>query len=615
MAKKQFFNVNPSNEFGALTLSHKFDAKPVHSNKALPKFTLTGGWSEGGKWKNEGIGFNIVQRPKTENVVITPKGKELKQIKNTTGIQTTSGWIDKQTLNKSANTLLGMNQQVDQFGNVVRGNNYANPDFYAYEREKERKSNLKKALPESIKQSNVLMQALGLKDKDGRTIQPGGKGAGKSTATNKRGESVVYGGVKKRNRMRRIAREKAMRASLKTNPMVLYANKLLEEIEKPKIGVYNQRIGYGVRYRTLYTVDPEDVINDYYLKTGVIDYAKGIDPEHAKLDPERKVTVIDTETSRRVAQVWCHNNRCRRTGYRTEYDRTYKDVLLSSRPKYVQMDTLYGKIMDKSKEKKKKYGTYYELDADTPDYAYYGISDDSFASYESYKQNLISSIDARRENQEYIIKDIGTDTKSIDKKDRSNKLIPELEKTTETLDTKASTLKQQIADFDWQGKIRKETFGSDTITGDSHVGHVLGTYDGQVRGGNYYVQDVGRLIKKTKKYEEEMESQIKDTKKEIEDIEPDQTEGLVDFYTDVRDEEYAKASKTYLTKSLDLTRKEREQLEKSRKAQAFGSNTAARSGYTSKQSRGRPSLKSFSKKQYRNTRTRGGKNTLGGLVI
>lgn len=609
MVKKQFFNVNPSNEFGSLTLSHKFDAKPVHSNKALPKFTLTGGWSEGGKWKNEGIGFNIVQRPKTENVVITPKGKELKQIKNTTGIQTTSGWIDKQTLNKSANTLLGMNKQVDQFGNVVRGNNYANPDFYAYEREQERKSNLMKALPESIKQSNVLMQALGLKDKDGNIQQP------TTTATNKRGDSVVYGGVKKRNRMRRVAREKAMRASLKTNPMVVYANKLLGEIEKPKIGVYNQRIGYGSRYRTLYTADPEEVINDYYLKTGVIDYAKGIDPEHAKLDPERKVTIIDTEIARQVPIIWCHNNRCRRTGSRTEYDRTYKDVLLSSRPKYEQMDTLYKKIMDKSKEKKKKYGTYYELDADTPDYAYYGISDDSFASYESYKQNLISSIGARRENQEYIIQDIGTDTKSIDKKDRSNKLIPELEKTAETLDAKASTLKQQVADFDWQSKIRKETFGSDTITGDSHVGYVLGTYDGQVRGGNYYVQDVGRLIKKTKKYEEEMESQINETKKEIEDIEPDQTEGLVDFYTDVRDEEYAKASKTYLTKSLDLTRKEREQLEKSRKAQAFGSNTAARVISKPQQSKGRPSLKSFSRKQYSNNRTRGGKNTLGGLVI
>jgi hypothetical protein len=415
--------------------------------------------------------------------------------------------------------------------------------------------------------------------------------------------------------MRRIAREQSMRASLKTNPIVVHANKLLGEIEKPKIGIYNQRIGYGSRYQTLYTADPEEVINDYYLKTGVIDYAKSIDPEYAKLDPERKVTIVDTETPRQVSQIWCHNNRCRVTGYNTVYDRTYKDVLLSSRPKYVQMDTLYGKIMDKSKEKKKKYGTYYELDADTPDYAYYGISDDSFASYESYKQNLISSISARRENQEYIIQDIGTDTKSIDKKDRSNKLIPELEKTAETLDAKASTLKQQVADFDWQSKIRKETFGSDTITGDSHVGYVLGTYDGQVRGGNYYVQDVGRLIKKTKKYEEEMESQIKETKKEIEDIEPDQTEGLVDFYTDVRDEEYAKASKTYLTKSLDLTRKEREQLEKSRKAQVFGSNTAARAISKPQQSKARPSLKSFSRKQYSNNRTRGGKNTLGGLVI
>jgi hypothetical protein len=98
-------------------------------------------------------------------------------------------------------------------------------------------------------------------------------------------------------------------------------------------------------------------------------------------------------------------------------------------------------------------------------------------------------------------------------------------------------------------------------------------------------------------------------------MEPDKTEGLVDYYSDVRTEEETKASEDYLSKSLDLTMEERKQLEQSRKAQMFGSNAPARSAYTPTQSRGRPSLKSFSKRQYKNRRTRGGKNTFGGLVI
>ena len=70
-----------------------------------------------------------------KQVITTPSGKKntFEQIENTTGVQTTTGWIDKVTLDKGANTILGMSKQVDQFGNVVRGNNYANPDFYAYE--------------------------------------------------------------------------------------------------------------------------------------------------------------------------------------------------------------------------------------------------------------------------------------------------------------------------------------------------------------------------------------------------------------------------------------------------------------------------------------------------
>ena len=128
-----------NNPFGDITLNKKFKTKPMSgSNTELPKFEITGSWKADGKWKNDKIGFKIRRRPKTEikQVITTPSGKKntFEQIENTTGVQTTTGWIDKVTLDKGANTILGMSKQVDQFGNVVRGNNYANPDFYAYEK-------------------------------------------------------------------------------------------------------------------------------------------------------------------------------------------------------------------------------------------------------------------------------------------------------------------------------------------------------------------------------------------------------------------------------------------------------------------------------------------------
>ena len=89
MAKKQFFNINP------FELTHKY--KPKFSNKALPQFSLTGGWTDSGNWRNEGVSFNISTAPKTKNVVITPKGKKLKQIENKTGVFTTSEWINPTT--------------------------------------------------------------------------------------------------------------------------------------------------------------------------------------------------------------------------------------------------------------------------------------------------------------------------------------------------------------------------------------------------------------------------------------------------------------------------------------------------------------------------------------
>ena len=435
-------------------------------------------------------------------------------------------------------------------------------------------------------------------------------------AVNKRGISVTYGGVKKRNRQRRAAREQAMKASLKTNPNVVFANSLLASIGKAQISTYNQRIGYGSRYTTKYTADPVDVINDYYLKTGVIEYAKEQDPEHAKLDPERTVSVVDKASSKQVARVWCHNNNCRTTGYSTVDTSTYKDVLISTRPEYVQMDALYGKIIDKSKEKKSKYSKYYETDPDVEVYNYYGISDDSFESYEGYKQNLLSTIGGRRANQETIIKQLGIEEDTIDKKDRSGSLIPELEKTNELLDEKATGLKDKIDTYDWRGKIAKESFGSDKITGDSHVGHVLQSYGGEVRGDAYYAQDVGKLIRKTKRYERQLEQQIEDKSKEVEGIKLDKTDSLVEFYNAKSNKEYGEASQEYLEKSLKLTQEEREELEKARQSHGWATNQSAVRRSGPRTSRGRPSLKDVSKRRrYRNRRTRGGKDTLGGLVV
>ena len=329
------------------------------------------------------------------------------------------------------------------------------------------------------------------------------------------------------------------------------------------------------------------------------------------------MSVVDVASSKQVPMYWTHNSRRRLVGYRTVDTSTYKDVLMSTRPEYVQMDALYGKIIDKSREKKVKYSGYYNVDPDVEVYNYYGISDDAFESYEGYKQNLLSTIGGRRANQEEIIKQLELDSSTIDKKDRTKNKIPTLEKTNETLDTHATELKDKIDDYDWQGKIAQESFGSDTITGDSHVGHVLQSYGGEVRGDSYYTQDVGKLIRKTKRYEKQLERQIEEKSKEVEGIKLDKTESLVEFYNDKSNKEYGEASQEYLEKSLKLTQEEREELEKARRAHAFGTGQPAMRRGGPRTSRGKPSLKDISKRKqrYRNRRTRGGKDTLGGLVV
>ena len=146
---------------------------------------------------------------------------------------------------------------------------------------------------------------------------------------------------------------------------------------------------------------------------------------------------------------------------------------------------------------------------------------------------------------------------------------------------------------------------------------VLDKYGGKIRGGDYFVQDIGKLIKKTKEHEGDLKQDILTKEIEILDTTISEDSNLPDYYIETHDKEYNVASKTYLEKSLELTEDERKQLEYQRRAALGIKSNAQALQYKVSQSRGRPSLKqkSQSSSQYKNKRTRGGRNNLGGLVI
>jgi len=585
--------------FGYRTKIMKTEPKSS-KDSGLPSFQLKGGWNDNNEYDTRGISFDITPKKTINKSKSSGLFKEEVQPKG--GVQLSTGWFNKDVLEKGgADTIMGMSKQVDQFGNTTRGVNYANPNFYAYEEGKKKE----KMLDVLYKQTDGL---IGKESTSSGSNKPSGNKPSQAV------KDATSAGVRKRNAMRREARWQNFELQTKHSPLVAQANTILKDLGRPQITAYQKQYGYGSRFTMELTQDPTTVIKDYYNKKSLIEWAKDIDPEHAKIDPKRIVSVVDTSTTKSVPIYWTHNNNKRITGYRDVTTNTYKDVLATSRPKGETMDMLYTKVMNKSKQKKKKYETYFKTDPKVDDYQYYTITDDDFASHEQYKQDLISSIGSRRSNQKQIIDKLKLDTKTIDKKDRSKHLIPTLETATETLDTKANILKDQVDEYNWQKNISQESFGTDTIQGDSHVRTVLDSYGGKVRGGAYYSQDVGKLVKRTKAYETELESQIKQKEYEIKNIELDKTDGLVDYYNETSDKEYATASKDYLSKSLTLTKKERDELERARKQQVFSENQSARQ-YTPQSSRGKPSLKDVSRRQYKNTRTRGGKNTLGGLVI
>ena len=160
-------------------------------------------------------------------------------------------------------------------------------------------------------------------------------------------------------RLKKISRNKItnMQWTLKNDPTVVEANRLLADLGKPQIGMSVRRRRRG-RYDVSMTGDPLKVIEDYHKQKNLIDWGKKVGG--LALDPKRKVTVVATSTPRRVARVWCHNNRCRTTGYDTVYDKTYKDVLATSLPKGERWNLLLDKMGKEADAKKARFVRLYK---------------------------------------------------------------------------------------------------------------------------------------------------------------------------------------------------------------------------------------------------------------
>jgi hypothetical protein len=443
------------------------------------------------------------------------------------------------------------------------------------------------------------------KEKGGQTYYAGG------SSTNADG---TYSGGAKAKGAKRAKRMQSQEQRFFNDPTVKEANSIQSILGRSKIGISWTRIGYGNRVRMDdYMTPSKNIIKDYKEKTSVNTWAKTIDPEHAIIDPTKLITVVDVPT--RTTQSYSITEH---KYIPTVYAGTDKDVTFADANAGYKMDLTYAKVMKKAKEKKTKYKTYYDTHADVLDHNYYGVTDDDFSAFKEHKDYLLGDISYRRSNQKEIIDRLKLDAKTIEQKDRSDNIIPVLESDIDTLDTKSTVIKKQLGEYDWQKNISQDAFGTDTIQGESHVSGVLDSYGGQVRGGNYYAQDIGNLVRKTKAYESELETKIKQQTSQIESIEPDETESLVEYFNDKSTKENTIASKNYLSKSLELTKEDRIKLEKARNASAFNANQQATIAKPKKtRSRGKPSLRRPSSQggQYKNTRTRGGQNNLGGLVI
>ena len=202
-------------------------------------------------------------------------------------------------------------------------------------------------------------------------------------------------------------------------------------------------------------------------------------------------------------------------------------------------------------------------------------------------------------------------------------------------------------------------FGTEKIEGVSFLPDVVDKMGG-VRGGDYFIQDIRKLLTKTDAHEKKMQSQIDIksslvTKAEAHQLKMQQAhnalkpefekgvdvsvrhgnitydDGLAKrleassqrLYDAKESTNIARGEKTYMEKSLVKTIQDKELYKKQKKRREYdllhGGDSSVNTRRSSQnRSPGRPNLKSFSRRNNGGggqRKTRGGKDTLGGLVI
>lgn len=376
LAKKSIFDVNFENPF-------ELSGKPIQDSR-LPDFNVNG------NWKNNVFNVNSIGFAMFGGSVTYDGGKKTAN-------------INKKTLEKSGATLLGMAPQVNQRNQITQGFNYANPNYTNAVANNKNIQSIKSKLgigsvmvdkrtqfENNKKKVDAILQA-----RIGTTVAPDMEGGEVDQQLNDPyyqtpEQEVVQGQINAR--LKQASRNKVERAfaSINTDPSIIRANQIQSELGRAQIGIVVTRRRRG-RWSTALSGDPAKVIDDYNKKTAVINWAKEVDPQHAKIGEDKKNEVVKS-TSKRVPIMWTHNNNTRVVGYRTVYNNEWDMVPVKSLIKGKQMDYLYGKIMEKAEGKKKRYESFYNTNPEIGNYNYYGITDEEFGHMDEYKTSLVSNI-------------------------------------------------------------------------------------------------------------------------------------------------------------------------------------------------------------------------------
>ena len=210
-----------------------------------------------------------------------------------------------------------------------------------------------------------------------------------------------------------------------------------------------------------------------------------------------------------------------------------------------------------------------------------------------------------------------------------------------------------------QDQVNMYHYGTKELTGDSFIENVIvEEMDGTIRSGVHWRQDTKKLTAKTKDYEQKMRDKIAEKRQSIKSLQAKQDEAdiyhdtlkpqistavdkgikfgdisydddlskklassSIDLYSKKWDTKEMTGEVEYLEKSLAKTIKDRERLEQEIKRLDYDqmqSQSHNVTNYRAKSSPGRPSLKSFSRRNDGGggqQKTRGGQSTLGGLVV